>query len=103
MVVTVPFATLASDASVGTPRSAHRRPLGEALQAVAASGSRLPFGSFVGIGGRAFGFGVPMSIPVRAALPVFLAAIALEIDRLLRSGPDESKVEAGKARRPTSP
>jgi hypothetical protein len=42
----------------------------------------LPEGTFVGIGGRRFGYGRPLSRSVRLNLPSFQAAIAAELARL---------------------
>ena len=42
----------------------------------------LPEGTFVGIGGRRFGYGRPLSRSVRLNLPAFQAAIAAELARL---------------------
>jgi hydrogenase maturation protease len=84
VVVTVSLGALAIDPASAIPRSLHGRSLGDGLRALELARHELPRGSFVGLGGRSFGFGVPLSIPVRNALPVFVAAIGLEINRLLR-------------------
>lgn len=82
-IVTVALADLASGDRGSSPRSLHVATMEEALARVSAARGCLPHGSFVGIGGRSFGFGVPLSIPVRTALPDFAGAIGTEISRLL--------------------
>ena len=82
-VVTVSLADLAGRADGPIPRSAHLVRIDDAVKSVAAARGCLPAGSFVGIGGRSFGFGVPLSIPVRIALPGFALAIGAEIARIL--------------------
>jgi len=76
-VVTIPLVELPErDAAAGpVPRSSHVLPIGQ-LVAIAEVMRDHPLeGSFVGIGGRSFGFGRGIGRPVRAALPVFRAAI----------------------------
>lgn len=82
-IVTVALTDLASGERSPSPRSLHVVTIREALASVAASRGGLPHGSFVGIGGRSFGFGVPLSIPVRTSLPDFATTIGTEIARLL--------------------
>ena len=84
VVVTVSLDALALDPGSAVPRSLHGQSMGDGLRALELARHELPRGSFVGLGGRSFGFGVPLSIPVRNALPVFVATIGLEINRLLR-------------------
>jgi hydrogenase maturation protease len=83
VVVTVPLDALAAESDRIVPRSAHGRLVADGLRELAARRGAIPPGAFLGIGGRSFGFGVPMSIPVRNAIPVYSTAIALEIQRLL--------------------
>lgn len=60
-------------------RSSRVLPIGQLIaMAQAVRGAPLP-GSFVGIGGRSFGFGRALGRPVRAALPAFRAAIELTL------------------------
>lgn len=76
-VVTIPLSELPRrDAASGpTPRSSHVLPIGQ-LVAIAEVMRDAPMvGSFVGIGGRSFGFGRALGRPVRAALPAFRSAI----------------------------
>lgn len=87
-VVTISLADLAKPAGVPVPRSAHVEHLDEGIRTVSERRGCVPTGSFVGIGGRSFGFGVPLSIPVRTALPEFAQAISQEITRILGSVTD---------------
>jgi hydrogenase maturation protease len=76
-IVTIPLAELPERdaAAVPTPRSSHALPIGQ-LVAIAQIMREAPLaGSFVGIGGRSFGFGRALGRPVRAALPAFRSAI----------------------------
>ena len=80
-IVTVPFERLvAGDGAVG-PRSSHALPVSQVLGLADALG-HLPPGTFVGIGGRRFGFGQGLSRVVRAAMPAYRDAILAEIERL---------------------
>ena len=76
-VVTIPLCELPKrDAAAGPiPRSSHALPIGQ-LVAIAEVMREQPLaGSFVGIGGRSFGFGRALGRPVRAALPAYRSAI----------------------------
>lgn len=76
-IVTIPLAELPErDAAAGpTPRSSHVLPIGQ-LVAIAQVMRDAPLaGSFVGVGGRSFGFGRAVGRPVRSALPAFRSAI----------------------------
>ena len=57
------------------PRSSHELPIDAVLTLAATLRAAPPRGTFVGIGGSAFGLGAPMSPAVSAALPAFAAAI----------------------------
>ena len=61
-------------------RAAHRP--GARTRPGASTGAGCPRASFVGIGGRRFGYGRPLSRSVRLNLPSFQAAIASELARL---------------------
>jgi hydrogenase maturation protease len=83
-IVSLPFERLvAGDGTVG-PRSSHALPVSQVLGLAGALGE-LPRGTFVGIGGRRFGFGQGLSRAVRAAMPAYRAAIVAEIERLAGS------------------
>jgi hydrogenase maturation protease len=76
-VVTIPLTELPGrDAAASpVPRSSHVLPIGH-LVAIAEIMRDDPLhGSFVGIGGRSFGFGRGIGRSVRAALPAYRAAI----------------------------
>lgn len=76
-IVTIPLSELPErDSAAGpVPRSSHVLPIGQ-LVAIAQVMRDAPLsGSFVGVGGRSFGFGRALGRPVRAALPAFRAAI----------------------------
>ncbi len=82
-VVTLPIAQIVADPTAPTPRSSHELPIEQVLglaQAMRPGG--LPEGTFVGIGGRRFGYGRPLSRSVRLNLTKFQAAIATELARL---------------------
>ncbi|MGA3058321.1 MAG: hydrogenase maturation protease [Candidatus Limnocylindrales bacterium] len=82
-VVTLPLAAVArSTGSAATPASSHSLPPDQALALAEELRGSLPRGSFVGIGGAAFGFGEGLSPAVTAGLPAFAAALAGEILRL---------------------
>jgi hydrogenase maturation protease len=82
-VVTVSLEEMAAGDSGPIPRSAHVVRFDAGIRLASAARGGTPAGSFVGIGGRSFGFGVPLSVPVRTALPVFSAAVAAEIARIV--------------------
>jgi len=66
-----------------TPRSSHELPVDQVLGiAETLRPGGLPDGTFVGIGGRRFGYGRPRSRSVRLNRAAFQAAIAAELSRL---------------------
>jgi hydrogenase maturation protease len=82
-VVILPIDGITADPSSPTPRSSHELPIDQVLglaQTLRPGG--LPDGTFVGIGGRRFGYGRPLSRSVRLNMPAFQAAIAAELSRL---------------------
>jgi len=82
-VVTVPISQILGEAGSPTPRSSHELPIEQVLglaQVLRPGG--LPDGVFVGIGGRRFGYGRPLSRSVRLNMASFQAAIATELARL---------------------
>lgn len=82
-VVTVPLRTVTGDMSTPTPRSSHELPIDGVLEeARARRPGGLPEGSFVGIGGRRFGYGRPLSRSVRLNMHAFQEAIAAELARV---------------------
>jgi hydrogenase maturation protease len=92
-VVTLPISSIVADAESPTPRSSHELPIDQVLGlAGMLRPGGLPEGSFVGIGGRRFGYGRPLSRSVRINMPAFQAAIAAELARLthVSEGPTPS-------------
>jgi len=92
-VVTIPISAITADPTSPTPRSSNELPIDQVLglaQVLRPGG--LPEGVFVGIGGRRFGYGRPLSRSVRLNMPAFQAAIAAEISRLthVQGGPAAS-------------
>ena len=82
-VVTVPIDRILADPSSPTPRSSHDQPIEALLDA--ARGLRpggLPAGSFIGIGGRRYGYGRPLSRSVRLNMAAYQTAIATELARV---------------------
>jgi hydrogenase maturation protease len=82
-IVTLPIGDITADPGSPTPRSSHELPIDQVLglAQVMRSGG-LPGGTFVGIGGRRFGYGRPLSRSVRLNMAAFQAAIAAELSRL---------------------
>lgn len=80
-IVSASFEELVAGVGVPAPRSSHALPVSQVLALTATLG-RLPRGTFVGIGGRRFGFGQGLSRSVRAAMPAYREAIVAEIERL---------------------
>lgn len=84
-VVVVALSDLFDDPGFA-PRSSHELPLERTLQIAAIIREQPIEGSFVGIGGHWFGYGAPLSRPVRTGLPAFRQAIALELARSVVHG-----------------
>ncbi len=82
-VITMPIGSITADESTPTPRSSHELPIDQVLGlAEAMRPGGLPGGTFVGIGGRRFGYGRPLSRSVRLNMAAFQSAIAGELTRL---------------------
>jgi hydrogenase maturation protease len=82
-VVTLPIGSILTDADAPTPRSSNELPIDQVLSlAQVLRPGGLPEGTFVGIGGRRFGYGRPLSRSVRLNMASFQAAIAAELARL---------------------
>ena len=82
-VVTLSIREIVGDPAAATPRSSHELPVDQVLGlAEVMRPGGLPDGSFIGIGGRRFGYGRPLSRSVRINMPAFQAAIAAELSRL---------------------
>jgi hydrogenase maturation protease len=82
-VVSLALSSVVAGPDVPTPRSSHELPIDQVLglAAVMRPGG-LPEGTFVGIGGRRFGYGRPLSRSVRLNMAAFQAAIAAELARV---------------------
>jgi hydrogenase maturation protease len=81
-VVTLPINEITADDSSPAPRSSHELPIDQVLGlAGLMRPGGLPDGTFVGIGGRRFGYGRPLSRSVRINMPAFQAAIMAELSR----------------------
>ncbi len=82
-VVTVAISQILSEEGAPTPRSSHELPIDQVLSmAQVLRPGGLPDGVFVGIGGRRFGYGRPLSRSVRLNMASFQDAIAAELSRL---------------------
>lgn len=82
-VITLPIDRILADPESPAPRSSHELPIDQVLglaQVLRPGG--LPAGTFIGIGGRRFGYGRPLSRSVRLNMTSFQAAIASELARL---------------------
>lgn len=77
-VVEIPLDDLPEMASI-TPRSSHALPIGQVLGIAQAVRGDLPRGTFVGIGGKWFGFGPTRSRALREAMPAFEHAVRAAI------------------------
>ena len=92
-VVTLPISSITGDPASPAPRSSHELPIDQVMglaQVMRPGG--LPEGTFIGIGGRRYGYGRPLSRSVRLNMAVFQAAIAAELARLthVAGGPTAS-------------
>jgi hydrogenase maturation protease len=85
-VIAIPLEELASPASAVTPRSSHALPIDQVLGIADAIRGGLPRGTFVGIGGKWFGFGARHSRAVTAGLGDLQATVKTELDHLLSDG-----------------
>jgi hydrogenase maturation protease len=81
-VVRLALDDLGSSRSV-VPRSSHALPVGEALAVVRAVRGGPIAGTFLGLGGKWFGYGDRTSRAVRDGLPAYIEAIDAELRRLL--------------------
>ncbi len=81
--VTMSLDDLARRPAGVAPRSSHALSAGDALLIAEAVRGTLPVGTFVGIGGKWFGYGERYSRVVKAGLPRFAVAIRGAIEDLL--------------------
>jgi hypothetical protein len=82
-IVTMSLDDLARRPAGVAPRSSHALSVDEALLIAEAVRGTLPRGTFVGIGGKWFGYGERFSRAVKAGLPAFGDAIRRSIEELL--------------------
>jgi hydrogenase maturation protease len=82
-VVTMSLDDLARRPAGVSPRSSHALSVDDALLIAEAVRGSLPVGTFVGIGGKWFGYGERFSRAVKAGLPAFGVAIRDSIEALL--------------------
>jgi hydrogenase maturation protease len=87
-IITIPFDQLTAAGVATGPRSSHAMPIDQVLTLASTLRDRPLRGTFVGIGGRRFGFGQSLSRVVRAAMPAYREAIAEEIERLVAEPPE---------------
>lgn len=82
-IVTMSLDQLARRAGGITPRSSHALSVDDTLLIAEAVRGTMPSGTFVGIGGKWFGYGERFSRVVKAGLPALTDAIREAIDALL--------------------
>jgi hydrogenase maturation protease len=82
-IVTMALADLAARPVVVVPRSSHAFPVDQVVLLAETIRGSLPTGSFVGIGGKWFGYGTRFSRAVRAGMPELQSAISAELGRML--------------------
>jgi len=82
-VVTMALTELARRPGGVAPRSSHALSVDDALLVAEACRGSLPAGTFVGIGGKWFGYGERFSRAVKAGIPEFSVAIRRSIEELL--------------------
>lgn len=82
-IVSVSLDDLAHRPAGVAPRSSHALAVDDALLIAEAVRGTLPAGTFVGIGGKWFGYGQRYSRAVRTGMPAFVATIELAIEELL--------------------
>ena len=85
-VVRLPLNEL-GDRSAFTPRSSHQLPIHLVVGLAAVLREQPVAGTFLGLGGLAFGYGTPLSPVASVALPDFAVAIERELDDLVRTAP----------------
>ena len=86
-IVTMTLEDLARRPGGVGPRSSHALSVDDALLIAEACRGSLPTGTFVGIGGKWFGYGARFSRAVKAGLPEFDVAIRHSIEELLATLP----------------
>lgn len=84
-VIVLSLARVAGQRVGPAPHSSHALPPDVTIRLAGDLRGALPEGSFVGIGGRSFAFGRPLSRPVRSGLGRFRRALGAELTRLAAS------------------
>ena len=82
-IVTKSLEELARNPAGVAPRSSHALSVDDALLIAEAVRGSLPTGTFVGIGGKWFGYGERFSRAVRCGIPAFGEAIKVAVEDLL--------------------
>jgi len=82
-IITMSLDELARRPAGVAPRSSHALSVDDALLIAEAVRGSLPAGTFVGIGGKWFGYGERFSRSVKGSLPAFAVAIRSSIEELL--------------------
>ena len=85
-VVELTLEELAAQGSVA-PRSSHALPIGQVLGIAHAVRGSLPRGTFIGIGGKWFGFGELRSRALRDGMPAFERTLEAVIEELADAEP----------------
>ena len=80
-----------------TPRSSHQLPIDLAVGLAGILRDRPVEGTFVGLAGRAFGYGTPLSRVAQAAMPAFGEAIEVELYHLAHLDRALAPIAAGEA------
>ncbi len=94
-VVRVPLSELSVQPGF-TPRSSHQLPIHLVVGLAGILRERPVAGTFVGLGGDAFGYGTPLSPVARAAIPALRAAIEAEVRALIIGAPRQPAVAPGR-------
>jgi len=84
-VIVLSLERVAGQRAGPAPHSSHALPPDVTIRLAADLRGAVPEGSFVGIGGRSFAFGRPLSRPVRSGLAAFRGALGAELTRLATS------------------
>ena len=82
-IITMSLDELARRPAGVAPRSSHALSVDDALLIAEAVRGTMPVGTFVGIGGKWFGYGERFSRSVKGSLPAFAIAIRAAIEELL--------------------
>lgn len=84
-VVVLSLERVAGQRAGPAPHSSHALPPDVTIRLAGDLRGAVPEGTFIGIGGRSFAFGRPLSRPVRSGLGAFRRALRAELTRLAAS------------------